>query len=300
MVTILPQVQIFLDQVAAMSAGLPKMRDMPLGMARQSYIAMSQLADRPVPDVPWQDSKIAAVGVRVYTPKAARPDQIFIFIHGGGFVIGDLTSHHSLASEIARQLNMCVIAVDYRLAPEHVFPAAHDDVFAVVDAVIHGAHGKMAKILVGGDSAGGNLSAAVAHKYRAAIAGQLLIYPVTDFTAKSGSMLDFANGYILEQGDMDWFINSYIPAHMDKREPRLSPQFGDLQSLPPAVVLTCGLDPLRDQGNIYAEALTGAGNVVVHRQLDGLPHASFQLRGAMPAAQDALTQGLLDLQRIAR
>jgi acetyl esterase len=300
MTFILPQVKLFLEQIAAMSAGLPKMRDMPVAFGRQSYAAMSQLADRPALDVPWRDDKIAGVSVRIYTPQGAKAQQCFIFMHGGGWVIGDLASHHMLASEIAHQLNVLTVAIDYRLAPEHAFPAAHDDCFAVSKAVIDGAAGAMTKIYVGGDSAGGNLAAATAQHYREALAGQLLLYPATDMLALTGSMEEFASGYVLEKADMDWFQAQFVPPGTDPKDIRLSPVYGDLQALPPAVVLTCGLDPLRDQGNAYAAAMRAADTVVEHRVLEGLPHASFQLRAAMPAAQAALTQGLADLVRIAR
>jgi acetyl esterase len=300
MVYILPQVQAFLGQIAAMSAGLPKMREMPAAFGRQSYVAVAQLADKPAPDVPWRDETIAGMPVRLYAPLGAKAQQCFLFMHGGGWVIGDLASHHMLAAEIAHQLGVMTLAIDYRLAPEHPFPAAHDDCFAVAKAIIDGALGAMTKIIVGGDSAGGNLAAACAQKYREAIAGQLLIYPATDLLALDGSMQEFAHGYMLEKPDMDWFQQQFVPPGVDPKDIRLSPIYGDLQNLPPAVVLTCGLDPLRDQGNAYAAAMRAAGTIVEHHVLEGLPHMSFQLRAAMPAAQAALTQGLADLARIAR
>jgi acetyl esterase len=295
MVFILPHVKAFFDRLAIMRAALPKMRDMPVAFGRQSHITMAQLADRPAPDVPWRDDMIAGVGVRIYTPGNAKPQQCFMFIHGGGWVLGDLVSHHMLAAEIAHQLGVMTVAVDYRRAPEHVFPAAHDDCFAVAKALIDRA---LMKFYVGGDSAGGNLAAATAQKFRQHISGQFLIYPATDMTALTGSVDEFAQGYILEKADLAWFYHQFVPPCIHPKEPRLSPLFGDLSALPPAVVLTCGLDPLRDQGNAYAAAMAAAGNTVVACVLEGLPHACFQLRGAMPAAQEALTQGLKDLVRI--
>ncbi len=300
MVFVLPQVQAFLDQIAAMSAGAPKMRDMPAAFGRQSYVAVSQLADKPAPDVPWRDDKIADVSVRIYTPKTSKPEHCFIFMHGGGWVIGDLASHHMLAAEIAQQLGAMTVAIDYRLAPEYPFPAAYEDCFDVSKAIIDGALGHMTTVYVGGDSAGGNLAAATAQKYRTQIAGQFLIYPATDAAAQSGSMMEFAQGFVLEKADMDWFQQHFLPNTVDLKDARLSPLHGDLHDLPPAVIITCGLDPLRDQGNAYATAMQAAGNVVAHHEIAGLPHMSFQLRAAMPAAQEALTQGLADLVRIAR
>jgi acetyl esterase len=296
MVFVLPQVQTFLNQLAVTRTAAPKLRDMPLALGRKSFTAMVQLADLPAPDVPWHNSHVAKVPVRIYTPRGAAPGATFLFLHGGGFVIGDLHSHHALASEIAHQLNMKLVAADYRLAPEHHYPAAHDDAFAVCGALIAGG----GKVYVGGDSAGGNLAAACAQHYRKALAAQLLLYPATDYAASGGSVQDFAQGYMLEKADMEWFLGHYVPRGTNVKEPRLSPIYGDLAGLPPAVLLTCALDPLRDQGNAYAAAMMAAGVAVVHQQLEGLPHVCFQLRKAMPAAQEALTHALRDVMEISR
>lgn len=291
-------VQNFLKQAQDMAANAPKMRDLPPTVGRQMMDAMVMMADLPAPAITHvEDQRIADVPCRLYSPRPndATPRPVFLFIHGGGFVIGGLTSHHALAADIAHQLDMTVVAVDYRLAPEHPFPAAHDDCAAVAAALLEGRHTvghPVSGLVVGGDSAGGNLAAATANRFKAGTRCQLLLYPVTDFFNTYASAQAFAAGYVLEQADMTWFEQQFIPPHIDRRDPRLSPLFADLVGSAPAIIITCSLDPLQDQGKAYADALQQVGVAVDYQLLAGHPHGAFSLRQAMPGAQAALSAAL--------
>ncbi len=291
-------VAAFLEQAKALAATIPKMRDVGHAMARQMFVGMVELTDLPAKTLARQeDLKIAGVGCRLYQPQpsdtSARP--VFVYFHGGGWVIGDLTTHNALVSEIASVLDMTVIAVDYRLAPEHPFPAAYDDCLAVAKAVADNLPAighPVSGLVLGGDSAGGNLAAAISLAMKDKVKAQLLLYPAVDFSSDYQSNTDFASGFVLEAADMTWFESCYIPSTALRNDPRLSPLRGDLSGAPPAVLITCGLDPLRDQGKAYADALKSAGVAVNYHELAGHTHGAFQFRAAMPLAQSALEDGL--------
>lgn len=238
-----------------------------------------------------------AIPVRHYTPaESSLPAPVLVFFHGGGFVVGDLETHDDLCRLLCRDAGLHVLAVDYRLAPEHPAPAAIEDCFAAYRWALEHA-GELgadaSRVAVGGDSAGGNLSAVVSQLARdegvAVPALQLLLYPVTNFAADTRSKVLFADGYFLTKKDMDWFRDNYLSGSaLDVGDPRISPLLAeDLSGLPPAMVLTGGFDPLRDEGNQYAEALAAAGVPVDHRQFGSLVHGFanfFPLGGASATA----------------
>lgn len=256
--------------------------------------------------------------VRRYTPADAgvlvdssrerssvgEPRPLLVFFHGGGFVVGDLDTHDGLCRLLCRDAEVHVLAVDYRLAPEHPAPAAVDDCYAAYRwAVEHAAEfgADPARVAVGGDSAGGNLAAVVSQLARndgfALPALQLLLYPVTDFANDTRSKTLFADGYFLTKKDMDWFRDNYLAGSaLDVDDPRVSPLLAeDLSGLPPAMVLTGGFDPLRDEGNQYAEALAAAGVAVDHRQFGPVVHAFanfFPLGGASATATAEVVSAL--------
>jgi acetyl esterase len=229
---------------------------------------------------------------------------LLVFFHGGGFVVGDLDTHDGLCRLLCRDAGVHVLAVDYRLAPEHPAPAAVDDCYAAYRwALEHAAEfgADPARVAVGGDSAGGNLAAVVSQLARndgiALPALQLLLYPVTDFANDTRSKTLFADGYFLTKKDMDWFRDNYLAAStLDTSDPRVSPLLAeDLSGLPPAMVLTGGFDPLRDEGNQYAEALAAAGVAVDHRQFGPVVHAFanfFPLGGASATATAEVVSAL--------
>lgn len=224
---------------------------------------------------------------RLYTPAsggAGRP--LIVFLHGGGWVVGDLDTHDQPCRLLCRYVDAHVLAVDYRLAPEHPYPAAVDDAvaaftWAVANAAELGAD--PARIAVAGDSAGGNLAAVVAQVTRDAGAqqpvAQLLLYPGTDSGRDRPSKSLFAQGYFLTRKQMDWYWDTYSVG-APRTDPRLSPlRAEDLSGLAPAVVTTAAFDPLRDEGEAYAEALRAAGTPVVLRRAPGLVHGYFSMTG---------------------
>jgi acetyl esterase len=222
------------------------------------------------------------IRARHYTPvNTCGTEPLLVFFHGGGFVLGDLDTHDGLCRLICRDAAVHVLSIDYRLAPEHKAPAGVEDCYAAYRwALEHAAElgADPARVAVGGDSAGGNLAAVVSLQARndgvQLPALQLLIYPVTYLDSETRSKTLFAEGFFLTKADMDWFRNEYLDgAPIDVTDPRVSPLLvEDLSGLPPALLLTGGFDPLRDEGNQYAERLAAAGVTVDHRQYGSLVH----------------------------
>jgi len=234
-------------------------------------------------------SPTASIAARLYTPMTLRESQGrspgLIFFHGGGWVIGDLDSHDVVCRKLADEGQLRVIAVDYRLAPEHKFPAAVEDALAATRWIAANADAlgiDPSRLLVGGDSAGGNLAAVVAIAARdgggPALAGQLLIYPATDFAMTHPSHREPETSVILTHSVINWFRDHYLRGPDDAADWRASPaRIGSLAGLPPAYVLTAGADPLRDEGEEYARRLTEAGVPVTHRGFPGQFHGFFTM-----------------------
>ena len=255
-------------------------------------------------DIPVGDDVISA---RLYEPVTlAAPSPLLVYFHGGGWVIGSVATHEPACRYLARNAQVRVLSVGYRLAPEHPFPAAAQDAlaafrFAAANAEELGAD--PSAIAVGGDSAGANLAASVcvqAKKNGSRPVFQLLFYPTTDATTRRRSRDLFADGFFLTDDDMTWFLDHYCPDVDQRHDPRLSVLLAeDLRGLPPAYVATAGFDPLRDEGNAYADRLREAGVPVVKRQHDDLIHGfvSFvnigtRFREAVAEAAGALRTGL--------
>jgi acetyl esterase len=299
-----PEVRTVLDLLAA-NAG-PVMGEVPVADARQMFAMMIQMLERPPEDVPFTDTHFAGPGsdvpVRIYTPHT-RTDAapVLIYYHGGGWVIGSIETHHSQVSTMAQALGCTIVVPDYRLAPEHPFPAAVDDSLACARWVAssppeipHAVSG----VVFAGESAGGNLSAVAAQALTGSVnvLGQMLLFPGTDFTAQTGSMLEFADGYLLTKANMDYFESCYAPG-ADLTDVRLSPlKAASLAGQPPALVMTCGLDPLRDQGRAYAQKLIADGVRVSYHELPGQIHSSINLRQAIPSAHAHLLAVCADLK----
>ncbi|MEB3032619.1 alpha/beta hydrolase [[Mycobacterium] nativiensis] len=237
--------------------------------------------------LPGPDGDIPA---RHYRPVGgdleAKP--LLVFYHGGGFVLGDLDSHDAICRLTCRDGDIAVLSVDYRLAPEHPAPAALDDAYAAFRwAYDHAAElgGIPGRVAVGGDSAGGNLAAAVALLARdgggPAPVLQWLIYPVTDCTAQTRSRTLYGDGFLLTKHDIDWFTAQYVGrSKLDPTDPRVSPLLaGDLSGLPPALIAVAGFDPLHDEGELFATALRDSGVTVDLRQMRSLTHAFINLFG---------------------
>jgi len=244
------------------------------------------------------------IPLRIYTPEGKGPFPVLVFFHGGGFVIGDLESHDKECRALCNRAGCIVVAVHYRLAPEHPFPAAPNDCYAALEWVAAHASefdGDAARMAVGGDSAGGNLSAVVSLLARdrggPALRFQLLIYPTVDARSLDAyaSQVENAAGPILKRETMEYFMGHYLgsgsQADSDRQDVRASPILAaSLAGLPPALVITAELDPLRDEGEAYAEALEAAGVSTAHQRYDGQPHAFFQLSPILDAGKRALDQ----------
>ena len=227
--------------------------------------------------------------VRVYRPRSLADDAhapALLYMHGGGFVCGSLDSHDGVCRYFADEVPCVVAALDYRLAPEHPFPAAVEDAIAAL-AWLRKLDGiDPDRIAIGGDSAGGNLSAVVCQQVDAKPRFQLLIYPATDMTRSMKSHELFAQGFYLEKGSIDFYLGHYLGTN-DPRDPRASPWFGDVSGVPPALVITAGFDPLRDEGKAYADKLRAAGVPVEYRNDAGMFHGYFAC-GRLAVAADAL------------
>ena len=251
------------------------------------------------------------IPLRVYRPAgvaAGTPLPGLVFFHGGGWVIGDLDTHDVQCRQLTAEAGITVVAVDYRLAPEHKFPAAVDDAWAATRWVA--AHGSelgvdAQRLAVAGDSAGGNLAAVVALLAREAgapaIALQVLVYPVTDVSAESLSYRDFAEGYLLTRESMRWFTNHYLKSQGEVQDWRASPlRATSLAGLPPALVVTAGFDPLRDEGAAYAARLTDAGVRVDYVCYGGMIHGFMPMGRLIDTGNRAISHVAASLRQALR
>jgi acetyl esterase len=242
---------------------------------------------------------VGPLDARLYVPADdGRQRALVVYYHGGGWVVGSLASHDPICRFLASETGAAVLAVDYRLAPEHRFPAAVDDALSAFRWAVGEAqalHVDPARVAVAGDSAGGNLAAVVSQLASrdggSRPAAQLLIYPVTDVSRKHDSYRLFADGFFLTEAEMDWYRGHYLPDEAAALDPRASPlQAADLRGLPPAIVLTAGFDVLRDEGEAYARRMESAGVAVRHRRHAGLIHGFCNATGVSPPARAAMRE----------
>ncbi|MFW6092684.1 MAG: alpha/beta hydrolase [Pseudomonadota bacterium] len=259
---------------------------------------VAEVADRRIPG-PDEDIKL-----RIYTPEAPALPGVLVYFHGGGWVIGDLDSHDETCRRLCREARLKVVSVDYRRAPETTYPGAAEDAYAATRWVASHAPElgiDPGRVAVGGDSAGGNLAAAVALMARdrgaPALRFQLLIYPVTSADFDTGSYHENAEGYLLSRRAMQWFWDQYVPDLEQRHEAYAAPlAASSLAGLPPALVQTAEFDPLRDEGEAYAAALARAGVAVTATRYDGLIHGFFGMQDAVAAARPALDQAVAALR----
>ena len=297
-----PQVKAFLDRAAAIPR--PKAWDVPPAITRQSFAGMMQMtAAKDVPvgkinnfTIPGPAGPLRARG---YAPVAAGGSlPTLIYFHGGGFVAGSLESHDGLCRLLAAEGGFKVIAVDYRLAPEHVFPAAVDDALAAtlwIEANASALGVDAGRIAIGGDSAGAMLAAIVTQivkeKGGIKLAYQLLLFPNTQIGGETSSLNEFAVGYFLERRAIEYFHSLYLPPDADRNSPRVSPLRGkDFSGLPPAYVMLGGYDPLHDEGLAYAEKLRAAGVKVTVADYADMVHCFIYLQTVLPQAHDAVAR----------
>ena len=299
-----PQAQNVLDQVAAL--GLPPNHTVSPEEARVNMLArpraagpeVAKVENRTIPNGGYQ------VPVRIYTPQGAGPFPILSWFHGGGWVIGNLETADATARHLAVQAECVVVSVDYRLAPESKFPVPFDDCYAATAWVAQNAasiNGDPTRIAVGGDSAGGNLAAAVSIAARdrrgLPLTFQLLVYPVTERDYETGSYQRNANGYSLTMDAMKWYWDHYLSNEADASNPYAAPMAAkDLSGLPPALVITAEFDPLCDEGEAYAEKLKAAGVSTTASRYDGMIHGFFGMSGVVDKAERAVAEAAMGLK----
>jgi acetyl esterase len=295
-----PQARALLD--ARIAAGIPPQHTLRPEAARAAIIARMALA----PTIPQEvagieDRQIDGDGgklrLRVYWPSGDASQPLLVYLHGGGWVVCDIDTHDALCRALSNACRAIVVSVDYRRAPESRYPAAVEDADAALRWVATNAtalSGDASRLAIGGDSAGGTLAAVVCRRARdrggdPPIAAQLLLYPPTDYPLTTPSHRDNAEGYMLTSADMEWYWNRYCPDAGRRQEPDASPlRAVDLRGLPPAVVVTAEYDPLRDEGEAYAQRLRDAGIHVDARRFDGMLHGFVSGLGVIDRAQEAM------------
>ncbi len=303
-----PQARAVLDQLAALG-GAP-LSSMSVADARRMMEALGGLrVAEPEAVASVTDRRIPGPGgeipIRIYTPNGTAPLPLLVYFHGGGWVLGSLETHDATCRALANGAGCVVVSVDYRLAPEHRYPAAAEDCHAATRwCAEHAAElgADPHRIAVGGDSAGGNLAAVVAQMARdrggPPLVLQLLIYPVTAHAFDTASYRDNAEGYLLTADDMHWFWGHYLgdtPARGE--EPYASPlRAASLAGLPPALVITAEFDPLRDEGEAYARRLEEAGVPARLTRYDGMIHGFFAMSGLMDQAGAAVREACGNLR----
>ena len=296
-----PEAAAFLEQIARQKAR--PIDTIPVELTRRAAI----IGNNPSPDPP-ELAKIenltingpdgTSLPIRIYVPLGSAPRGVCLYFHGGGWVLNNLDTHDDLVRRLAAQSGSVFVNVDYRLAPEHKFPAAIEDAFAALCWVHdHAAEfgGDPERIAVSGDSAGGNLAAVLCLMSRdrggPAIAFQALIYPITDCDFERPSYRDNSEGYFLTRHEMIWFWNQYVSSPEQMRDPYASPLLApSLSGLPPAAILTAEYDPLRDEGEAYAQALQDAGVEVKLHRYDGMIHAFIRRVQQFNVARHAIRE----------
>lgn len=302
-----PQIQALLD----MGTGVPATNTLSVTAARVQYEARIALM-APAADIAKLNERTVQgpggdLKLRIYRPLGQGPFPLLVFFHGSGFVLCSLDTHDGMCRNLCAGAGCVVVSVDYRLAPEHKFPAGLDDcVFATSWVSEHAVEleGDAGRIVVGGDSAGGNLAAATALRIRdeggPPLLGQLLIYPVTDYhTPGTPSYRENTDGYGLTRDTMVWFWDHYLSDRADAAEPYVSPlRARDLSGLPAALVVTAEYDPLRDEGEYYAAKLRAAGTAATTSRWDGMNHGFFFWVGRVDKAGDAMAESCAWLTEI--
>jgi acetyl esterase len=294
-----PQVQRFLANVA--KAELPPITQLSPAEARQQMIDASAAMGKPEAVDSIEDRTIPGSGgdipIRIYKP-AGEELPIVVYFHGGGWVLGNIDTHDGYCRSLANASDAIVVSVDYRLAPEHKYPAAAEDAYEATRWVNENAvaiGGRTGPLAVAGDSAGGNLAAVVPLMARdrgePMVGCQVLIYPITDCNVDTASYQDFANDHLLTRDAMIWFWDHYCELETDRDHAYLSPLRAEsLQGLPKTLVITAGYDPLRDEGEAYAEKLREAGVAVTLTRYEGMIHGFTRRFNLLDKAQTALEE----------
>ncbi len=283
---------------------LRQVEDFEIEKTRKKNIKVSELGkllfDNKIEVAEVKDFKINGINVRLYRNSNQPNQKVIIYFHGGGFVFYNIESHDFVTRRLCSMNDCTVISVDYSLAPEHVFPAAHNDAYNVIEYVAANANvlGIDAnKIIVAGDSAGANIAACACHHFKnneqVNIAAQILIYPWVDGKINSKSVEQYKTGYLLSKDAMLWFQKKYTPNPQDYCNPDVSPTYQtDFNNLPPAFVITAEFDPLKDEGYEYSNKLKDAGNIVKYKEYKNSVHGFFNV----PKISDDAMQSYYDIQ----
>jgi len=300
-----PQAKQVMEQLAAL--GFPPPHTVSPEQARLNAKARPKTAGPEVARVEQRNipGPGPAIPVRIYTPTGAGPFPILVWFHGGGWVVGDLDMADATARHLAVGAGCIVVSVDYRLAPETKFPGPADDCYAATQwAVQHASqiNGDPERIAVGGDSAGGNLAAAVSLMARdrsgPALAFQLLVYPVTQRDYTTSSYQSYADGYLLSRASMQWYWDHYLHSPTDASNPYAAPRVApDLSALPPALVITAECDPLCDEGAAYARRLQAAGVPATYSCYSGMIHGFFGMPAVLDKGKQAVAEASAALQQ---
>lgn len=295
-----PQIASLLDFV---NAAEKKMHEGTPAEARAAFRTLNVDFVKPEDVVPVgsvEDLTVAGRPARLYRPEGAGETPTLVFLHGGGYVLGDLDTHDQTCRRICRGAETTVLAIDYRLAPEHPFPAGVEDAIAATRWAAE--HLPGTRLAVGGDSAGGNFSAVVAQTLKDVVQAQVLLYPAVDKFGDYPSREENAEGYFLDAPTMLWFLQQYVGSvtELDEGDPRLSPLLGDLSGVAPALVVTAEFDPLRDEGNEYAARLEAAGVSVDHVTYPGLIHGFMEMVPWSPAAAAAVDDVIARIGKLLR
>jgi acetyl esterase len=303
-----PQIEALLKKMQ--ESGAPPVHTLTPTKARETKNPVFiELGGPPVDVSKVEDMRVpgpsGGIPIRVYTPEGRGPFPVLIFFHGGGWVILNLDTHDSLCRHLAKRASCVVVSVDYRLAPEHKFPAAAEDAYAATRWVADNANRidvDPTRIAVGGDSAGGNLAAVVSLMARdkdgPSLVHELLVYPVTDLSSMDNeSYREHGQGYILTKDSMAYYGSHYLAREEDALNPYASPLLAqDLRGLPPALVITAEFDVLTDEGEAYANRLKEAGVPVQYSCYKGMIHAFFSMAGVLNRPMDALDEAATALR----
>lgn len=301
-----PQAKAFLDQLAA--AGAPPLHMLSVEEARQAIIELFATKGEPEPVGKVEErlipGPVGQIPVRIYTPQGSGPFPVLVYFHGGGWVIGDLETHDPTCRALTNAADCMVVSIDYRLAPEHKFPAGPEDCYAATQWVAGHAssiNSDPARIAVGGDSAGGNLAAVISLMARdhgaPSLVYQLLIYPVTDYAFDTPSYRENADNYFLTKDSMACFWNYYLRDEADGQNPYASLlRAQNFHGLPPTLIITAEYDPLRDEGETYAARLREAGVPVVCTRYNGMIHGFFGMPDVIDQAKKAMEEAAAGLR----